>query len=415
MKFTINKRLAALVLATSVAVSQFQTVVYATNSLNVNNYEVQSEAGKIIYTNDFSVDSMKPYNATVNFDDEIETSIENEMLKFKPVFTGDDKWDENRQVLKFGYNSEEKLVGATVSYDVLIPTDKLDTLGTLKLRGTVSDSGYNWKETDIATVVADNFVDNGDGLSKYTFTGNIETKIDGIGELLILIIGQPSSYSDYIYIDNFKVTGKVSSGEETPLPEVNKLKFDFSDGLDGWNFGGTWDYKKDVEVEHDTTVGDGSLKMALDFSEYKSLSWSEVKIEKKYNEEKLDFNGYNKITFDLIYETDKMISGLFKAKLFIDGVANDEGKVDRELAEDIGNGLSKIPVTIEFNAKNTEIDGITLSVIGSNTDYKGNIYIDNIELGQVKKDEVYVEKTAVTTEQKKLNLSDLDIKSSVKI
>ena len=53
MKFTINKRLAALVLATSVAVSQFQTVVYATNSLNVNNYEVQSEAGKIIYTNDF--------------------------------------------------------------------------------------------------------------------------------------------------------------------------------------------------------------------------------------------------------------------------------------------------------------------------------------------------------------------------
>ncbi|WP_330394905.1 hypothetical protein, partial [Clostridioides difficile] len=144
--------------------------------------------------------------------------------------------------------------------------------------------------------------------------------IDGIGELLILIIGQPSSYSDYIYIDNFKVTGKVSSGEETPLPEVNKLKFDFSDGLDGWNFGGTWDYKKDVEVEHDTTVGDGSLKMALDFSEYKSLSWSEVKIEKKYNEEKLDFNGYNKITFDLIYETDKMISGLFKAKLFIDGV-----------------------------------------------------------------------------------------------
>ena len=109
MKFTINKRLAALVLATSVAVSQFQTVVYATNSLNVNNYEVQSEAGKIIYTNDFSVDSMKPYNATVNFDDEIETSIENEMLKFKPAFTGDDKWDENRQVLKF--RSEERRVG----------------------------------------------------------------------------------------------------------------------------------------------------------------------------------------------------------------------------------------------------------------------------------------------------------------
>ena len=48
MKFTINKRLAALVLATSVAVSQFQTVVYATNSLNVNNKKPGSY--KVTYT-----------------------------------------------------------------------------------------------------------------------------------------------------------------------------------------------------------------------------------------------------------------------------------------------------------------------------------------------------------------------------
>ena len=35
MKFTINKRLAALVLATAVVSSQFQTVAFATGNINI--------------------------------------------------------------------------------------------------------------------------------------------------------------------------------------------------------------------------------------------------------------------------------------------------------------------------------------------------------------------------------------------
>ena len=43
MKFTINKRLAALVLATAVVSSQFQTVAFATANINIDNYENQGE------------------------------------------------------------------------------------------------------------------------------------------------------------------------------------------------------------------------------------------------------------------------------------------------------------------------------------------------------------------------------------
>ena len=56
MKFTINNRLAALVLATAVVSSQFQTVAFATANINIDNYENQGEEYKEMYTNDFSND-----------------------------------------------------------------------------------------------------------------------------------------------------------------------------------------------------------------------------------------------------------------------------------------------------------------------------------------------------------------------
>ena len=38
MRYTINKRLATLVLATTVALAQVNTIVYATNNFNINNF-----------------------------------------------------------------------------------------------------------------------------------------------------------------------------------------------------------------------------------------------------------------------------------------------------------------------------------------------------------------------------------------
>ena len=79
MKFTINKRLAALVLATAVVSSQFQTVAFATANINIDNYENQGEEYKEIYTNDFSNDE-KPNEVGGVITNE-DVSIEDEMLK----------------------------------------------------------------------------------------------------------------------------------------------------------------------------------------------------------------------------------------------------------------------------------------------------------------------------------------------
>lgn len=107
MKFTINKRLAALVLATAVVSSQFQTVAFATANINIDNYENQGEEYKEIYTNDFSNDE-KPNEVGGVITNE-DVSIEDEMLKVETKFDNSWDWDNNKHELTFFTESDENM------------------------------------------------------------------------------------------------------------------------------------------------------------------------------------------------------------------------------------------------------------------------------------------------------------------
>ena len=125
MKFTINKRLAALVLATAVVSSQFQTVAFATANINIDNYENQGEEYKEIYTNDFSNDE-KPNEVGGVITNE-DVSIEDEMLKVETKFDNSWDWDNNKHELTFFTESDENMKnGDLISFDILVPTEKLD-------------------------------------------------------------------------------------------------------------------------------------------------------------------------------------------------------------------------------------------------------------------------------------------------
>ena len=80
-----------------------------------------------------------------------------------------------------------------------------------------------------------------------------------------------------------------------------------------------------------------------------------------------------------------MTSGGFKVKLFIpDGPAKDVD-VDLADAEDLGNGLKKAKVTLKFDSMDIDVNSITLGIVGSYTDYKGDLYIDNIKFDKSQK------------------------------
>lgn len=63
------------------------------------------------------------------------------------------------------------------------------------------------------------------------------------------------------------------------------------------------------------------IKLNVDYSGDSSVSWSEFKINNNLAAP-IDFNGYNILTYDFIYNPSKMTQGGFQSKLFINGAVD---------------------------------------------------------------------------------------------
>ncbi|MHB8064420.1 MAG: glycosyl hydrolase, partial [Ruminiclostridium sp.] len=129
----------------------------------------------------------------------------------------------------------------------------------------------------------------------------------------------------------------------------------------------------------------------VDYSKDVTISWSEAKVTYTFAEAK-QLEGYNKFSFDFIYDPAKKTMGSFSAKLF-SGTIDRNTAIDTSKAEDYGNGLKKATVVIELISSANSVSNFTIGLIGSNTDYKGSIYIDNVTFSQVLASDPYVEAT----------------------
>lgn len=192
----------------------------------------------------------------------------------------------------------------------------------------------------------------------------------------------------------------------------DKIIWNFDTSEDGWKYGGAYDYKGKEGVSYADDLK--ALKLDVDYSNDDSVSWSEFKISNTF-ENNINFNNYNKLTFDFIYNPDNMTKGEFKAKLFIDNCADVNTTIDLEKTESLENGLKKAVVTMEFDSKDVNVNSVIIGIIGSNTDYKGSIYIDNITFKKEAEKDVYVKKTAQLKEQEAIDISSLEIPSGIRL
>ncbi|WP_297419938.1 glycosyl hydrolase [Clostridium sp.] len=360
-------------------------------------------SGKITSTSDVSIDTIGANHA----------------MKFSSQFDGTDNWDNNKYEFDFYTSSSDTIpAGSTIQYNLLIPTDKKDFLGTIKCTGALKDSEWNWNGASTQDVTTDSFTDLGNGYSSAKVSITLSSDVSGLKAVVDQISAYNCNYSGDLYIDNLKVTA-AEAQENTPLPSVSPLEWNFDTDVNGWSYGGNWSYSGSTDnvVNYDSsTIGSGALKLSLDYSKDVASSWSEFKISKNLDAE-TSFNGYNLLTYDFIYDPSKMTTGGFQTKLYITDSLNNYGSIDLSKAEDIGNGLKKVQVTLKLTSQDVQANSITLSIIGASTNYKGDIYIDNIKLSQEVANDVYVEKTATTTAQVKVEPSDLgdNMPSSVKL
>lgn len=194
--------------------------------------------------------------------------------------------------------------------------------------------------------------------------------------------------------------------------------WDFSKGLAGWKYGGQWAYPGEAAVAYAPLLG-GALQIQADFSTQVNNSWSEIKLEEGTAAAKaVDMQGSTALVFQFYYNPQDMHTGMFKTKLYAkapDGqeVLNVCADIDLSQARDAGNGLKVVPVKIVFPSVTDKISYLCLSLVGSNTDYKGRLYINQLRAVQESQADGYVEKTTTVQRKAKLQPDGLSIPAEV--
>lgn len=333
-------------------------------------------------------------------------------LRVDVEFDGTDDWDANKHELIFDVKSDDTITEkAKLEFDLLIPTANKNYDGLMKVAGGFSSFNgdeWLWANNSGAEFKSSDFEDLGNGYSKVHVSVSPTEEITGLQNINIQLESYMCTYVGDVYIDNLRFHEAKSSGE-TEAP--TGLLWDFNDaskGLDGWKFSDVYAYSGPHDVTYDKDhVGSGSLKMDVKYNP--TDSWSEVKIQQWVNEG-VNLGDYNTIKFNLYYNPANMTKGTFKSQFWANADVNKSADIDLAKAEYLGNGISKVPVSITFNSKDVETNILILSVVGSNTDYEGSLYIDDINLTSTVVKDPYVKVTAVPTKNPaKVNLDELDV------
>ncbi len=296
------------------------------------------------------------------------------------------------------YSYQDKLYsGATLSYDLILPEGSTYTGNLRPMAVTQMGSGWEWiQSSTIPEIGIEKFKDFGNGYLVANISIPFGTEIEDVQGLQAVVPCLAASNCDYvgkIYLDNVKLINGISTEPEEEV-EVEAIIIDFpsQEDISSWSNGGEYQYSGGLTFDYEELkIGDGTLKLGVDYSGNSNVSWSEAKAMYTFASA-TQLEGYNRFYFDFIYDPAAMTKGSFMAKLFA-GTIDKNAAISMSAAENYGNGLKKVKVAIKFTSASNTVSNFTLGIVGANTDYKGNIYIDNITICQEKEVDIYVNAT----------------------
>jgi hypothetical protein len=141
-----------------------------------------------------------------------------------------------------------------------------------------------------------------------------------------------------------------------------------------------YQYHGEATLSYDnTTLGNGALRLDLDFTADSSAEWSEPKLAIDFPKS-INMKGITQFCFDFYINPSYRTTGNFQTKVFSNNGASVDSTapIAEEEGKDAGNGFIKIPVTILIMPTAGFIPDMRLSIAGYLTDYKGPVFFDNM-------------------------------------
>lgn len=157
--------------------------------------------------------------------------------------------------------------------------------------------------------------------------------------------------------------------------------FDFKDGISGWSYGSGWEYNYAAKDASSVEAENEQLKFNVDYTNDKDKDWSQATaVWDSPDGTGLNVKGATAVTMDFIYDASKMSTGSFAIKLYGEGL---DANADADLsgAQTVSGDVKKVPVKITFDELGTsQMKQFAIQLIGKNTDYKGAVWFDNIQI-----------------------------------
>lgn len=395
--------------------------------------EVTEDATEEETTEEVTIEEEEPAKA-----EDAEDAV-NKALRFKvePVT----EWKDFAQQDVTGFSDLEFPEGVdaeySISYDLYIPKTAAFE-GNFWVK-TVTKLGAGWKWTESGSgesVTRDSFAEcaESDSLVKYTYKGKIGAAeardFDIISAIVIAVGSSEITYDGALFVDNVTLynekdevvrvvdfddsadafeLGDLSGMEPTDLPEVDgeiALSMDKS----AWSDGGEWEYTGTKTIAN-KTIGDKSfLQIGLDYSNDVEKSWAEAKLEYTHPETVESMNGYNTFKADVYYAPGAMSAGGFKIKVYNKELGiNDYPDLPKGTAVEGVEGLDgyyKSEFVLNYTSKDAAFEGVSIGIVGVNTDYKGSIYLDNMRFTQTRTADAYVDTTVKAEKGAGIRVSD---------
>ena len=379
-----------------------QTIIYS------NNFDQETDINNIL-------DGAEKSGATL-----AELAPNNKAILYQVDLTGTTEWTNIFQAqfnLKEPY-TQEITDKAVMSFDVYFPAESInETFDTLSAQAVFkTGSAWNWTaQQSWPAYTAEQLEDDADvpGFKKLHIEidmnnfkisgedGEIAATIADITPIMAVVpclAGNTSGYKGDIYLDNVKVEAFNRSGDAPELPPINENGMFLSTEAAAWSVTDGWDYSGESKVGNITIQEEKLLVTTVDYSKDADKGWSEAKFNYMHPKTISPVSGYNAFQADVYYKPADMTQGGFGIKIFCEslGIDKDAALPEGTAVENIAGleGYYKSTFTLDFDmVNNASFSGLTLGLVGKNTNFKGDIYFGNMRFIKGETTEIYKETT----------------------
>ncbi len=192
----------------------------------------------------------------------------------------------------------------------------------------------------------------------------------------------------------------VQAGEKN-----QEYVWDFEDGNQGWVYDDSWKGDSNVNGSCSYDAEKKMLKVDVDYSLEQNNGWCQTGISFS-KEAGIDYTSYNTLSFDMYYDSSAYTMGQLTMKVVSDNVFQEQMSGLNDVSvEDVEGTLKKASFTFKCDegyAASEKPLKLMLLIVGNSTDYKGNLWFDNIRLYDVEEEDVFVDMEVKPDTQTKL-------------